>query len=177
MPAASGKPTRARSAGLLGGDCGPGPAERGDCGSVRPNVVARLALHSCNLFTHTRELFVGARDLFVGVRESFIGARRSGHLVVQLLSKWVWSSLAIPFSVQCHPKVAVDYPSGRTAANTPCSPAKERPYNRRIWGHMAIASWYRQATAGDAAERRALSTSVPFSRQEAHAIRGPSQVA
>jgi len=29
--------------------------------------------------------------------------------------------IGVSLSVQCHPKVAVDYPSGQPAANAPCS--------------------------------------------------------
>jgi len=66
--------------------------------------------------------------------------------------------------------VTVDYPSGRPAANTPCSLVqrmaawwREWPYDGWIWDHMAIASCN---PAGHRRRRswtaRRLSSSVPF---------------
>ena len=111
-------------------------------GQVRPKVRARhrapflQAVHSHARAVHPRARSVRGRARVVHRRA------RSGHHGVHLLSEWVWSSLAFPFSVQCHPKVAVDYSSGQPAANTRAVLSKEWPYDgrmalRRIWDHMA----------------------------------------
>src|SRR6476660_6936209 len=76
-----------------------------------------IALYFCKLFSHARELFIRARDLFVDVRESFIGARDEGIVGFNWFRSGCGVHWRFPFSVQCHPKAAVDYPSGRPAAN------------------------------------------------------------
>src|SRR6266850_4542046 len=106
-------------------------------GQVRPKVGARhrapflQPVHSNARALHPRARSVRGRARVVHRRA------RLGHCGVQLLLKWVWSSLASPFSVQCHPIVTVDYPSDRPATNTRAVLSKEWPYDGRVWDHMA----------------------------------------
>jgi hypothetical protein len=108
----------------------PSPSRRGPgapafwaviVGQVRPKVGARhRAPFLQAVQSHARAVHPRARSVRGRARVLHRCARLR-HRGVQLLSESVWSSLAFPFPIQCHPKVAVDYPSGRTAANTPCS--------------------------------------------------------
>ena len=90
-------------------------------GQVRPKVGARLRAtflrsgHSNARAHHPRARSVRGRARVVHRRPRF------RHCRVQLLLEWLWSPLAPPFSVQCHPMVTVDYPSGRPAADALCS--------------------------------------------------------
>jgi hypothetical protein len=90
-------------------------------GQVRPKVGARLrapflqVVHSNAPGLYPRVRSVRGRARVVHRRARF------RHCGVQLLLEWVWSSLASPFSVQCHPMVTVDYPSVRPATNAPFS--------------------------------------------------------
>src|SRR5260370_6519092 len=102
-------------------------------GQVRPMVGGRHRVPFLQpVHSHARALHPRARSVRRRVRVVHRRARL-GHRGVQLLSEWVWSSLAFPFSVQCHPEGAVDYPSAVLS--------KEWPYDGSIWDHMAIASW------------------------------------
>ena len=143
---------------------------------VRPKVGARYRAPFLQAVqSHARAVHLRARS--VRGRARVVHRRaRLGHYGVHLLSEWAWSSLAFPFSVQCHPKEAVDYSSGQRAANTRAVLSKEWPYDGengltknmgshgdRFW-NPAGHCWRRSRTV------RRLFSSVPFSRQEAHAI-------
>ena len=85
---------------------------------VLPKLGARHRAPFCNLFTHARKLFTRACDLSVGVRESFICARDRGFGRGIYLRSGYGVHWRFPFSVQRHPKVEVDYSSGRPFAKT-----------------------------------------------------------
>jgi hypothetical protein len=125
-------------------------------GQVRPKVGAGhrgpflQAVQSHARAVHPRARFVRGRARIVHRRA------RPGHRGVQL--QWAWSSLAFPFSVQCHPKVL--------RAVLP----KEWPYDGKVWDPMAIASWNPGWPLRCSRAARQLSS---LSRQEAHAILRP----
>ena len=128
MHAASGK--RTRSVGLLGGDCGPDPAKGGRAASRSIFATCSLRRASCSF----------ARFMSSWACASCSSERATEPSRVQLISKWGWSSLAFPFSVQCHPKATVDY---RQIDQPPTPRAvlpKEWRYDGRICDHMVIAS-------------------------------------
>jgi hypothetical protein len=105
-------------------------------GQVRPKVGARhrapflQAVHSNARALHPRARSVRRRARVVHRRA------RLGRCGVQLLLEWVWSSLAPPFSIQCHPMVTVNYPSGRPAADhsVQSGPKNGRTAAIRVYG-------------------------------------------
>src|SRR5213592_2991194 len=98
-------------------------------GQVRPKVGARhrapflQAVHSNARALHPRARSVRRRARVVHRRP------RLGHCGVQLLLEWVWSSLASPFSVQCHPMVTVDYRRVDQPPTLRAVLSKEWPYD------------------------------------------------
>src|SRR5258705_9593452 len=102
---------------------------------------------------------------------------RLGHRGGQLLLEWVWSSLAFPFPSNVIRRWRltirqVDQPPTLRAVLS-----KEWPYDGRIWGHISMRPAIRRTASAAQPNGAALSTSVPFSRQEAQRFASPSQVA
>jgi len=160
MHAASGKPTKAPRAGLLGGDCGRGPAEGSGPGEG-PGLAeggrgaSRSIFASCSV---TRASCSSARLIC-----SWACASPSSERA--MWASWGLVSfgsgvefIGVSLSVQCHPKVA-----GRPAARTPVL-SKGWPYDGER-GHM------RTIGAGIIISRRVSSRWYPRSFQRHRARR------
>jgi len=135
MHAASDKPTRARSAGLLGGDCGPGPAEGG-------RAASRSIFASCSL---KRVSSSPARAICSWACASCSSARAIGAL---------WGSIAFGVDVEfigvtLFPPMSSDGDGRLSVGSTSRQRSVQScPKNGRMMERVAIR-WKNMGSRGD----------------------------
>ena len=174
MHPASGKPTKAPRAGLLGGDCGRGPAEgpgpgEGPGPAEGGRGASRSIFASCSV---TRASCSSARAICSWTRANCSSARATRATAFNCSGRGVHWRFLFPSNVirrwwsTLH---QVDQPPTLRAVLP-----KEWPYDGKVWDPMAIASWNPGGPLRCSRAARQLSSLVGRRRMR---FCGPGQVA